>query len=183
MKKYSKRFKDIFTQPWIPVGPFFISLGFMAVATYIAIQLGQFSQGSKIAIVSAEHHAIGENIVAGNSALKVESVRYDTTGNQVLKPEAGNEYLMPTVDITNHSNENLQLIPLLFFYIKDSQGNVYDITAAPIHNDQLTGPILPGETAREEIGFEVPTGIDHPALYFEPGTTGDPVVAVDLSSQ
>jgi hypothetical protein len=77
----------------------------------------------------------------------------------------------------------MEMIPLLYFYIKDGAGNVYHPTAAPIMTDQLTGPLLPGETVREEIGFEVPQNIDHPVLYFERGTPGHPVIAVDLISK
>jgi len=94
----------------------------------------------------------------------------------------GYEFVIPTIVITNHLATTLELIPLIYFYVKDSAGNVYHVTAVPTATDQLTGPILPGEKVREEIGFEVPVGIDHPALYFERGTVGHPVIAIDFAS-
>ena len=91
---------------------------------------------------------------------------------------------MPMVDVTNHTNAGLEMIPLLYcyFYIKDADGNVYQPTAAPIATGQLTGPILPGKKCAKRSASKCRSILKTPVLYFERGTPGQPIVAVNLTA-
>ncbi|HVN26213.1 MAG TPA: DUF4352 domain-containing protein [Candidatus Paceibacterota bacterium] len=171
--------KKIFTEPKVSYGILVVALLCMAAVSKLALDIGS-SQSEGIRAVPSAHYSVGQAVNANEIALTVDGFREDVEGLPYLKPDAGNKFLIPTVSITNHTASQFDLIPLLFFYIKDAEGNVYDITAAPIHTAQVTGPILPGETVKEELGFEVPANIDHPTLYFERGTPDHLVVAVDL---
>jgi hypothetical protein len=177
---FTTKLQQLFTRPRVPFGLFFIGVVLAAAVGYAAVEIEQYAP-PPVAISSA-HFAVGDTIEADGVAVSVENFRYDTTGYPGFTPMPGYEFLIPTVDITNDLATNLELIPLVYFYVKDSAGNVYHVTAVPTATDQLTGPILPGEKVREEIGFEVPLGIDHPALYFERGTVGHPVIAIDLTT-
>jgi hypothetical protein len=180
IKHHINKVKKFFTEPKIPYGLFALALLVMGGVGYAALWLGQAAQPPLI--VDSTHFAIGDTIGVGGFALKVESFRVDYNGDSVLKPSSGDEFLIPTIDVTNHTAVTQDLIPLLFFYIQDAQGNVYHINAVPLQTDQ-TSQILPGETVREEIGFEVPQTINHPALYFQHGPVGTPLVAVDLAER
>lgn len=179
MKKYIQQFTHLFTEPRVPYGLFFVGLVIAVAVGYGAAESGRSAPAP---VLFSAHYAVGDTILTDGVAVGVESVRADTKGYPGFTPMPGYQFLIPMVDITNHLATNLELIPLLYFYIKDKEGNVYHSTAVPTNTDQLTGPILPGEKVREEIGFEVPQNIDHPALYFERGTIGHPVVAIDLTT-
>jgi hypothetical protein len=178
MKKIISFLKNIFTKPQIPSGLFIIGIVLAAGVGYTAVAL-KYLHESSVQIISL-HHVAGENIETDGVTLTMESFRVDTKGVPGLAPSSGNEFIMPMVDITNHTNADLEMIPILYFSIKDADGNVYHPTAVPLMTDQLTGPILPGEKVREEIGFEIPLNSKDPALYFERGTPNHPVVAIDL---
>ena len=173
------RLQRLFAKPRVPYGLFFIGIVLAALMGYAAVELGRYAPQSP-ATVPATHFAVGGTIETDGVAVSVDSFRFDTKGYPGFTPMPGYEFLIPTVTVTNNLATNLELIPLIYFYVKDSAGNIYHVTAVPAASDQLTGPILPGEKAREEIGFEVPVGVDHPALYFERGTAGHPVIAIDL---
>jgi len=176
--KLKDRLQRIFTKPRVPYGLFVLGVPLAAAMGYAAVEFGRYAPPT--AAAPAKHFAVGDTIETDGVAVSVDSFRYDVKGYPGFTPMPGYQFLIPTVTITNHLATNLEMIPLVYFYIKDSAGNVYDVTAVPITTDQLTGPILPGEKVREELGFEVPVGIDHLALYFERGTVGHPVVAIDL---
>ncbi|MDR3581982.1 MAG: DUF4352 domain-containing protein [Candidatus Pacebacteria bacterium] len=181
MKIQTERLKRMFVEPRVSYGVFFAGIVLMAAVSFAAIVSGYDRALLEPTPVASLHDAIGETMTAADVAFTVNGFRTDAKGVPGLSPMPGYEFLIPAVTLTNNTGADLEMIPLLYFYIKDSEGNVYHPTAAPIMTDQLTGPILPGETVREEIGFEVPLGIDRPALYFERGTPGHPVVAVDLT--
>ena len=175
-----QRFKNFFTEPRVPYGLLTIGIILAMIVGYAAVGSGRLAPLP--APTTPVHYAVGDTIQTDSIALKVESFRFDLKGVPGFAPMPGYQFLMPMVTIANRTNTNFELIPLLFFYIKDSKGNVYHPTAAPIVTDQLTGPILPGEKVREELGFEVPVGTRNPALYFERGTAGHPVIVIDLAT-
>lgn len=173
------KLKKLFTEPRVPYGLFFLGIILAVAVGYAAVALGQYTRS--LVPITTPHHVMGDIVSSDGITLTAESFRSDTKGFPGFAPMQDYQFLMPMIDITNHTNVSMEVIPLLYFYIKDNAGNVYHPTAAPIMTDQLTGPLLPGETVREEIGFEVPLGIDHPTLYFERGTPNHPVIAIDLT--
>ena len=125
-------------------------------------------------------HALGETVVLDQMALTVESVRIDATGAGPLAPHAGNIFVVSTITIENRSGQQVEFIPLLQFYLKDRAGNVYNATPVPSNSNELTGPILPHDKLREELGFEVAKNASGLTLYFSPGLSDNAIVAVAL---
>ena len=74
-------------------------------------------------------------------------------------------------------------IPLLSLYVKDSSGNVYPETAVASEGSMLSGPLLPHDILREEVGFEVPRGASGLVLYFEAGGTDRNIIAINLEDE
>lgn len=60
---------------------------------------------------------------------------------------------------------------------------MYTIAAIPSRGAQFSGSILPGDTIREEIGFEVARDALDLTLYFEPGIADQTMIAVDLTER
>ncbi len=125
-------------------------------------------------------HALGETVVLDQMALTVESVRVDATGAGPLAPHTGNIFVVSTITIENRSGQQVEFIPLLQFYLKDRAGNVYNATPVPSNSNELTGPILPHDKLREELGFEVAKNASGLTLYFSPGLSDNAIVAVAL---
>lgn len=172
------RLKSFFVEPKVPYGLLLAGLLITTIVVLIAVRQNRF-----IASINPfRHHTMGETVDVNGVSVRVESFRYDTKGKGPFIPQPGNEFLILTIDIQNNTDADFELIPLAYFYIKDAAGNVYNVTDAPVQNSQLTGPILPHENAREEIGFEVPGHIVRPALYFERGTPDHLVTAIDLGA-
>ena len=167
----------IFLAPKVSYGLFAVGLALMAIASYAAVEMGQSLRES---VSASRHYTIGEVASIQRVSLTVESVRYDAQGDGYIAPKPGRQFLMPTIYVKNGLPTNFELIPLLYFYLKDGKGNVYNTTVGPIHGNQLAGPILPYEGVREEIAFDVPNDIVYPSLYFERGTADHAVGAIDL---
>lgn len=113
---------------------------------------------------------LNTEVVSRVISMRVEKVRQDPIGAGPLTPRNGYTFIIPTITFTNNSTSSFELIPLLALHIKDSKGNVYNVTAIPSETNELSGPILPHDNVREEVGFEVAEGASNLVLYFETGT-------------
>lgn len=105
------------------------------------------------------------------ASLRVESVREDSVGALPFVPRDGYTFIIPTLVITNRSSTTRDLIPTLALYIKDADGNVYNMAVAPLNTEQFGGPMLPYDTVRQEMAFEVKKSAKDLVMYFETGGT------------
>ena len=170
-----KSLKQFFLEPKIPYGVFIVII----IILLLVIWFGNI-KGNEIKLLGLiDIHRIGDNINTPNFSVNVSSLRRDSVGGGPLVPKPGYEFIVPTISVQNMTDEPIDFIPLLFFYIKDSEGNVYNVTSVPSQTNQLSGPILAHDKLKEEIGFEIPKTAKGLKLYFEPGTTKY-VVVVDL---
>ncbi|MBI5817260.1 MAG: DUF4352 domain-containing protein [Candidatus Yonathbacteria bacterium] len=177
MNTIQEKTKIFFTQPKISFGVFLLFIALSVCVTWFATTTGGREQRSNLSIV----HRIGEQIQTDTLALSVESVRRDEIGAGPLAPKAGYEFIVPTITLKNTSETSFDLIPLLYFHIKDNKGNVYNVVAIPSESNQLSGPILPYDMIREEIGFEVAKGAEGLTLHFDPGTHNQKSAVIDLN--
>lgn len=120
---------------------------------------------------------LGTEVVSDIMSLRIESVREDRVGALPFIPREGNIFIIPTIVIKNLSSTTRDLIPTLALYIKDDEGNVYNMAVAPLHTEQFGGPILPYDKVRQEMAFEVKKGAKNLVFYFE---TGGRVMAENL---
>lgn len=102
-------------------------------------------------------------------SLRVESVREDSVGALPFVPRDGYTFIIPTLVITNLSSTTRDLIPTLALYIKDSDGNLYNMAVAPLNTEQFGGPMLPHDKVRQEMAFEVKKEAKGLVMYFETG--------------
>jgi|GEM_PF-5992664 len=176
MNNLAKQIKIFFTDRKVSVGFLVTSLVITAIISSFATIAGTQKRESNL----STHYQINQEVNVRNISLAVESVRYDTSGSPANQLKPDYQFLIATITLTNNQDINFELMPLLFFYVKDAQGNIYNVSTADIYGEQLTGPILPGENIREEVAFEIPISVTKPVLYFERGTPDHAVVAFDL---
>lgn len=177
IKKIPRRLRTFFTVPKISLGVFALFLVATIFITWFSLIIGYQTKRTDL----AEHQQIGETIVASGMTFVVESVRRDMVGAGPLAPRPGYEFVIPTISITNTGAVPIELAPLLHFHVRDREGNVYVVAAIPSEGSQFSGTILPGDTLREELGFEVAQDASDLTLYFEPGLTDRSMFAVDLT--
>jgi hypothetical protein len=112
---------------------------------------------------------LGTEVSTDMMSLKIESVREDPIGALPFVPREGYTFIIPTFSITNMTDRQRDLIPTLTLYIKDRDGNIYNMAIAPLHTEQFGGPILPHDTVRQEMAFEVKKNTKDLVFYFETG--------------
>ncbi len=129
------------------------------------------------------HYQLGEEVRTPDLSFTVEKFRLDPQGAGPLTPRAGHEFIIPTIILKNNADKPFDFIPLLALYVKDAPGTVYPIVAVPSEGSQLSGPLLPHDILREEVGFEVPSGASNLVLYFEAGGPDRRIIAVSLENK
>lgn len=123
---------------------------------------------------------IGVKIIHPTVAFTVHGVRKDTTGAGPLTPRKDSQFIIVDLSIENLASTSLDIAPILNFHMKDDAGWVYNSVAVPSTHEMLSGAILPGDTLREEVGFEVATSATGLRLYYEPGRTTEEQFIIDL---
>ena len=146
------------------------SISFMTLVVTILLVCVLWILG--LFVVESNRHTTGiaplhATVESDFMSLSVESVREDSVGVVPFTPHEGNTFIIPTLIIKNLSTTTRDLIPSLTLYIKDIEGNIYNMALAPVIGEQFGGPVLPGDSVRQEIAFEVKKGAKNPVLYFE----------------
>ena len=171
-----KRVEEILFQPSV-TGIVFLAFILLAVGvTWCAVTSGRQVRDANLFAA----HAIGDTARTNDISLIVEHVRRDSQGGGPLTPRPGHEFIIPTIVLKNNGDTPFEFIPLLSLYVKDASGNVYPETAIVTDGGVLSGPILPHDVLREEVGFEVPAGASGLVLYFEMNKNERKTVAIRL---
>lgn len=167
-----------FIKPAVPAGVAFVLVIISMIATRYAVHAWFTARPAN----AARHASIGDTVSAPGITVRVDSVRTDAHGVGPLAPHPGNVFIVPTVVLTNTGHDPIDLVPLLYFHVRDGVGNVYPVTAIPNASPQYSGTILPNDTVRQDVGFDVPRTASPLTLYVETGAPSS-VIAIDLTSR
>jgi hypothetical protein len=117
--------------------------------------------------------AIGETLRSGNVELVVNSVTdpYEGT-DQSFVPAQGNRWVVADVSITNVSDK-AEDFNVYDFTVRDADNFQYDSGGVDVAQDLGFGSLLPDETIRGNVGFEVPEGAVLSRLVYQPGFFGE----------
>ena len=126
---------------------------------------------------------LGERIAQGAVAFTVHKVRTDDEGVAPFTPLPGDRFVITELTIENIGTTTIDVIPLFNVHIKDALGYVYSVVAVPSEKDMLSGPLIAGDTLREEVGFEVRKDAQMLKLYYEPGDKKSGIIIVGLEQQ
>ena len=110
---------------------------------------------------------IGQAGKSGSLAVKANGWK-PSSGNDFSKPGAGNQFILVDLEIQNTGTNTQSLSTLVEMSIRTPNGYKYDL--APYFPDPKfpDGDILPGQTARGNIAFEVPATIGSMNFVFNP---------------
>ena len=112
--------------------------------------------------ITQEVFQIGDTVALGEQEFIVNAASF-STGGEFNRPQPGMQYLIVDVSITNLGEVSIQFSSLLQITVRDETGQIY-----PEHlggtiaagGDTPNGEIVPGETIRGQMGFQVPLEVD-----------------------
>lgn len=125
---------------------------------------------------------IGENIETAEFVFSVNEVNVNQQGlEKYLPAPEGMQFVTVDVSMRNKTAEEKVFIPLNTAYIRDSEGNKYELTVSPDVDSSAAGRIAAGDIIKGQIGFLVPESSMGLNFYLEPfGATSD-IIIVSLN--
>ncbi|GCE17747.1 DUF4352 domain-containing protein [Dictyobacter kobayashii] len=105
-----------------------------------------------------------------------------SNGNDMLKPKAGNVYLIVHVSLKNTSTDTLPISSLLCFKLQDKNGQNYNETIYPDAGATPDGKVPANSPLAGFIVYEVPTAQHNFTLQFTPDFIGTDQARWDLSA-
>jgi hypothetical protein len=114
---------------------------------------------------------------SGNSSVAVEVNSQQTasqigSGFSIETPQAGNQYLILNVTVTNLNQNSLDLGNPFYFKLTAADGTVYQYSPSSVFLDKPLNVVSntnPGEKASGQIGFEVPQSAKATSLTYSDG--------------
>jgi hypothetical protein len=123
---------------------------------------------------------VGEAVENGAYELTVHRVVDPVTpGDEFFGPDEGNRWLMVEVSIRNVSDE-AQDYGSYDFKVKDADNFEYTTGFVDLERELSSGTLLPGDTVRGQVGFEVPARAEIVRLIFDPGFFGEARIDITL---
>ncbi len=136
-----------------------------------------FETASTPAATQKAEYAVNEEIEQDNVVLTVTDVQRNySSGNEFIRPEAGNEYIRVNVKIVNNSNTPRSYNPF-DFKVQNSTGNRKDNTyIGEVPNELSYGELASGGSVVGNLIFEVPNGDSNLKLIYNSSFWGNEVV-------
>lgn len=116
-----------------------------------------------------ETYHVGDVIALGTTRLTINEVSYPA-GDQAIKPDPGNKFLVVDLTIENQSAEAISISTLLQMSLKDADSQKYEIdlmAAMASGGNSPDGELAPGEKLRGQVGFQVPENGSGYVFVFE----------------
>jgi len=120
----------------------------------------QASAAPTDAAAQKKTYAVGETAELNGLKVTVNEVK-PVEGNQVMKPEAGKQFIVVNVTFENTTAKDVPVSSMLQMELKDDTGQAYsiDIGAMTVAGGkQPDGTIVAGDKLRGPIGYQVPVG-------------------------
>jgi hypothetical protein len=123
---------------------------------------------------------IGDATTSADFELTVHSVTDPyTTSDDFFAPEPGNRWVLLDVSLANVSDES-QDYSSFDFTVRDADNFLHDATYTDAPQELDFGSLLPGETIRGTVSFEVPEDAALRRLVFERGFLGEERIDIEL---
>ncbi|MFH1780601.1 MAG: DUF4352 domain-containing protein, partial [Candidatus Nealsonbacteria bacterium] len=131
----------------------------------------------------AQIFKIGDLVKIGNSIVTVNEIEF-SDGGTYTKPTTGNEWLNLNVTIENTSNAQQYVTTLGQMFIRDGEGNSYQVAATNKMMENpgfgLDGSIIAKSKRTGWVGFEIKKGITGLKFQYNASMFGGKTITVDL---
>jgi len=126
---------------------------------------------------------VGDQIQLGSSVVTVNKEQV-SQGGEFMHPSAGDEYIELNMTIDNTSNSSQYVTTLGQMFVRDAQGNSYQVTPTDmmIQNPSsgLDGTVIANSKRTGWVGFEVPAGDKGLQFQYDGSIFGGGTVLVNL---
>ena len=129
-----------------PGAPWIVGAAFLAIITGILI------------VWIVRQHAIP-------SVSVVSPVSY-SNGSESYQPGTSRKYVIIEIEVKNPTTRAFNFAPVVQTYLTDDKGNRYDMAPAELSNPLAAGVILPGETKRGQLSYNVPVDVTKFVFHF-----------------
>ena len=146
----------------------FIGGGAGVVFTYAATKSSVSDQATGQSS-NSNYYTVGQTINKSGLAFSLNSVKVDAVGNTIFKPTDQSKFVIADVTITNNTTSQIPVVPVTQMYLKDADGQTYNISPAPVTSQLNAGNLPAGENLRGEISFEAPSRLSSMKLYYDSG--------------
>lgn len=153
-------------RPWYRKKRFIIPLLFVLLIVIISVASGggdETSSGGADGSAASQEtqgertYSVGETSQTDDFEMTVHEVRDPyTSTNQFDTPDAGNRYVAVEVEVKNVGDDRQTISTLLGAELIDSLNRPWDIALAGMDLPQLDGEVVPGQSRRGWMVFEVP---------------------------
>lgn len=102
-------------------------------------------------------YGVGEVVDTARFSFAVTKIAYDDQGIKEYPAPPGMQFLMIDITLFNKTSSSIYFLPVTQTYVRDQQGNRYDISTAPkIIEPSIAGEIVPLIGYNGRLGFVVP---------------------------
>lgn len=126
---------------------------------------------------------VGDQVQLGDSVLTVNKVQV-SQGGEFEHPSAGDEYVNLNITIQNNSSSGQYVTTLGQMFIRDAQGNSYQVTPTDVviqnPSSSLDGQVIANSKRTGWVGFEVPQGDKGLQFQYDGSLFGGGTILVDL---
>jgi len=89
-----------------------------------------------------------------------------SNGNESYMPGTSRKYVVVDVQVKNPTSLEFNFAPVVQTYLSDNSGNRYDMAPSELGNPLAAGVILPGETKRGQLSYNVPVDVTGLVFHF-----------------
>lgn len=157
-------------------------VGIIVILLFVVIGVGVHKTVEKIEeitdkkVINVEVGEVGEN---GPLAIKVVGWT-PSAGDEFNKPGAGQQFIVVDLEVKNISPTSRTVSRLLAMSIKTPGGFEYEPTAYFPEPGFPDGDIQPGQMARGNVAFQVPSNIGSMTFVYDPSLQVGDIVQVKL---
>lgn len=113
-------------------------------------------------------------------SVKVNGLRQETSYVMNITPRQGKEIISLNLQIENNSSAAFRIFPSINTFIRDNEGQTYQLTLANIENPFETNSIEPGNTASGRLAYMVTSQNIPMKLYIENPNPNKPPFIIQL---
>lgn len=116
-------------------------------------------------------HQVGDTVTMGDLEHTVHGVRY-SSGDEIMSPESGSQWLVLDVEVTNNSSEPQPISSIVMWTLSDQENRSADIAMTGDERGRLDGELGPGRSMRGELAYTVSSDQKKWELIFSPEVLG-----------
>ncbi|MEO5949686.1 MAG: DUF4352 domain-containing protein [Candidatus Saccharimonas sp.] len=89
-----------------------------------------------------------------------------SNGDESYQPGTSRKYVIVEVEVKNPTAQVFHFAPVVQTYLSDDKGNQYDMAPSELANPIAAGSIMPGETKRGQLSYNVPIDVSGLSFHF-----------------